>query len=211
MIHAPRFLIAAVFVMAAQVAWAQEELLWKVDNSTVSTSLVPQYAGWATPFTVKPREAAKAPESDADAMAAARAGAQAAAEAAARARAEAVALKKAAGLAASPEAVAADLSQVKIEGILQGPLGNSMLWQGKWIKAGSQFKVPVTLGEKMTKTLYQLEGTDALTAGFLRDKLKERLQRQASVNVTLTQITSNTVVFSDGRQRYQLLLSQPPL
>ena len=206
----PRLLVAAL-ALAAPNLWAQEELLWKVDNSTVSTSLVPQYAGWATPFTVKPREAAKNAASDPDAEAAARASAEAAAQAAARAKAEAAALKKAASLAASPEAVAADLSQVKVEGILQGPLGNSMLWQGKWIKPGNQLKVPVTLGEQMTKTLYSLEATDPLTGGFLRDKLKERLERQTSLNVTLSQITSNTVVFTDGRQNYKLLLSQPPL
>ncbi|HEX2859139.1 MAG TPA: hypothetical protein VHP58_02960 [Alphaproteobacteria bacterium] len=207
-------MVAGMALVAGHAAaQAQEELLWKVD-STVSATLIPDYKGGPTPFTIKSNYVAPSTASDAEkaaAEAAARAAVEAAAAAAARAAAEKAALKKVTAIISSPDAITADLSQVKIEGILQGPLGNSILWQGQWLKTGSKFKVPTTLGAKMTETYNKLAATDALAAGLLRDKLYERQSRQPTIDVTLSQITSQTAIFTDGRQRYTLQLSQPPL
>lgn len=204
--------ITGLFVLASATAHAQEDLLWKVEN-TSSPTTVPLYQQTPTPFTVKARQAG-APASDdkgREKMAEEARAALAAAQEAERLRREqATAEAKARKLLSKSDLVIADLNGVTVEGVVQGPLGSSMLWQGKWLPQGTQLKVPVTLNPSVSKQLEQWQQTDSLAAQFATTALDKRLQQQPSISVTLVKIASESVIFTDGRQRYQLKVSQPP-
>jgi hypothetical protein len=205
----PHLVLVGLMLASANVATAQEDLLWKAENNT-STTLVPLYQGWGTTFKIpsaKSTPAVNDKQKEADVNAARAALLAAQREALARQQ-EANAKKKAAALLASPGAIGADMQNVRVEGIMQGPAGSSMLLGGHWLQQGSQLLVSSTVSKFTLKAVSGLQGSDSMAATLANDGLQARLAKQPSISVTLVQVTSASAIFSDGHQRYTVPASQ---
>jgi hypothetical protein len=203
--------LAALLLVSVRAAAAQEDLLWKAENDA-SPTLVPLYQGWGTTFkthTVKqtaPAADNKQKEADAEAAKAAMLAAQR--EALARQQ-EANAKKKAAAILAGPGAIGANMQNNRVEGILQGPAGNSMLLGGgRWLQQGAQLQVSSTIGGATLKAISGLQSSDTMAANLATEGLQARLAKQPSISITLVQVTSASAVFSDGHQRYTVKARQ---
>jgi hypothetical protein len=201
--------LTGLLLASASIAAAQEDLLWKAENNT-SPTLVPMYQGWSTTFRIpssKPAPVADNKQKEADAEAAKAALLAAQREAQIR-QEEANAKKKAAALLANPGAIAANMQNVQVDGILQGPGGNSMLLGGSWLQEGSQLLVSSTVSNPTLKAISSLQGNDTMAANLANEGLQARLAKQPSISITLVQVTSASAIFSDGHQRYTVKASQ---
>lgn len=205
-----RLILTGLFLASVNVAAAQEDLLWKAENET-SPTLVPMYQGWGTTFKIHTKQAAapapdtKQKDEDAEAAKAALLAAQR--EALVRQQ-EASAKKKADAILTSPGAIGANMQNVQVEGILQGPAGNSMLLDGRWLQQGSQLLVSSTISSPTLKIISGLQASDTMAGNLVTEGLQARLTRQPSISVTLVNVTSASAIFSDGHQRYTVEASQ---
>lgn len=157
---------------------AEENLLWKATNSQPAT-VVPAYTGSGSPFpvTVTPE-----PVSDTSLI-----------DELTQQRNTAYA--NARSLLDGGRSLQANMGGLSIGGIIEGVLGPKVLINNQWLGVGEKLPVRQSKTPEIEKALKELEAMDAEAAQTMRSSINARLQADPVINLTMTNITSQTLYF----------------
>lgn len=191
-----RWIFPCLGLVFAQVALssahAADEAQWRVINEAVTPTVVPLYRNLPNPFPVKQDAAAVQVGPTPEELM--------------QQQALLASVQRTQDIVNGQDALQPDFSNVRIGGVLKGPLGWSVLMNGRWIREGSTLALPSRPTDKATKALSDLSSLDPEAAADLSSVVARRMV--VSSTVSLQQVTSQSVVLQSPHGRWRFSIGQ---